>query len=130
MKATDVNGTPTVKLSDEPGKHTGAAGKVAAYEDAFLGGPPAERRTAMSGVPSLAASEAVAAGKAAPPTGGVLFEADRLEPGRQVRVTDGRAHYEVRRIADGDDGLQFRVSGSNAGWKALTRPGAGWVIGD
>ena len=30
----------------------------------------------------------------------------------------------------GDQGLQFRVSGSNAGWTTLTRPGAGWVIGD
>jgi hypothetical protein len=130
MKATSVDGVPTVKLSDDAGKHIGPAGKVAQYEDAFLGGPRVKRGTAMGGMPSLPASEAVAAGRAAPPTGGVAFDPGKLEPGGQVHVTDGQAHYEVRRMADGDHELQFRVSGSNAGWRRLARPLAGWVIGD
>jgi len=35
MKATEVNGTSTVKLSDNPGKHTGPADKVAQYQTIF-----------------------------------------------------------------------------------------------
>ncbi|HTE57763.1 MAG TPA: nicotinate phosphoribosyltransferase [Verrucomicrobiae bacterium] len=35
MKATEVDGTPTVKLSDNPGKHTGPAGKIALYQHIF-----------------------------------------------------------------------------------------------
>lgn len=37
MKATAVNGTPTVKLSDDDGKHTGPKDKVYQYEEIFHG---------------------------------------------------------------------------------------------
>jgi nicotinic acid phosphoribosyltransferase len=130
MKATSVNGVPTVKLSDDAGKHIGPADKVAAYEGAFLGGPRVARRTPMDGARSLSASEAIAAGKAAPPTGRVRFDPDKLEPGGQVHATDGQTHYEVRRVASGDHELQFRVSGSKEGWTTLPDPPAGWEIGD
>lgn len=36
MKATKINGTETVKLSDNPGKHTGPADKVAQYQTIFV----------------------------------------------------------------------------------------------
>lgn len=35
MKATKVNNTPTVKLSDNPGKHTGPADKIDQYQQLF-----------------------------------------------------------------------------------------------
>lgn len=35
MKATEVNGTPTVKLSDNPGKHTGPDEKITEYQQIF-----------------------------------------------------------------------------------------------
>jgi nicotinate phosphoribosyltransferase len=35
MKATAVNGTPTVKLSDDPGKHTGPLERINVYRDEF-----------------------------------------------------------------------------------------------
>lgn len=38
MKATKVNGTETVKLSDDEGKHTGPAEKIAKYKDIFFRG--------------------------------------------------------------------------------------------
>ena len=126
MKATSVNGVPTVKLSDDAGKHIGPAGKVAEYVDAFLAGPPVARRPAMRGIPSLLASEAVAAGRAAPPTGAVRFDPDKLEPGGHVKVTDGQAHYEVRRVADGDHELQFRARGRvqrGGSWRNRARGG-------
>jgi nicotinate phosphoribosyltransferase len=129
MKATSVDGMPTVKLSDNPGKHIGPAEKVAQYERAFLGGPVVKPGTPMGGVPSLPASEAVAAGKAAPPTGGAPFDPDKLGPGGKVIVTGGQVQYEVRRSSHGGGELQFRVLGSKAEWKKLPQPGEGWVIG-
>jgi nicotinate phosphoribosyltransferase len=35
MKATEVNGVETVKLSDNPGKHTGSSKQIRRYQDVF-----------------------------------------------------------------------------------------------